>query len=143
MNTCRYSTQKEMRRALLRLSAPCSAQTLPPQPPILFLQSTGAEKLKAEYGQGSYIIGGSAFGWNFITYDGKEPVYYGVTKESFQAAGTGSEKLRAEDVEGPGHMLLEDQLLAGTSTPLMARNLITAELQRAHFDQGKLNAVFT
>ncbi|KAF3441338.1 hypothetical protein FNV43_RR15252 [Rhamnella rubrinervis] len=48
--------------------------------------STGAEKLKAEDGQASYIIGGSAFGWNFITYDGKEPVYYGVTKESFQAA---------------------------------------------------------
>ncbi|KAF3441328.1 hypothetical protein FNV43_RR15242 [Rhamnella rubrinervis] len=103
--------------------------------------STGAEKLKAEDGQGSYIIGGSAFGWNFITYDGKEPVYYGVTKESFQAASTGSEKLRAEDVQGPGHMLLEDLLLAGTSTPLMARNLITAELQRSCFDQVKRNRV--
>ncbi|KAL5565649.1 hypothetical protein UlMin_028813 [Ulmus minor] len=44
-------------------------------------------KLRAEGGEvaGTYIIGGSAFGWNFITYSSKEPVYYGVTKESFRA----------------------------------------------------------
>ncbi|KAF7827599.1 uncharacterized protein G2W53_018763 [Senna tora] len=35
--------------------------------------------------QGTYIVGGSAFGWNFITYSGQEPVYYGVTKEDFRA----------------------------------------------------------
>ena len=43
-----------------------------------------------------------------------------------------SEKLRAED--GQGHILLKDRLLAGTSSPLMARNLCTVELQRSRFD---------
>ncbi|XP_030457258.1 uncharacterized protein LOC115678094 [Syzygium oleosum] len=32
------------------------------------------------------LVGASAFGWNFITFPGNEPVYYGVTKESFRAA---------------------------------------------------------
>ncbi|KDP28642.1 hypothetical protein JCGZ_14413 [Jatropha curcas] len=31
-------------------------------------------------------IGGSAFGWNFITFSGNKSVYYGRTKESFRAA---------------------------------------------------------
>ncbi|KAG6521285.1 hypothetical protein ZIOFF_018401 [Zingiber officinale] len=34
---------------------------------------------------GSYVIGGSKIGWNFLVYLGSEPVYYGVTKESFLA----------------------------------------------------------
>lgn len=37
-------------------------------------------------GDGSQIIGGSAFGWNFITFSGSEPVYSGVTKESFRSS---------------------------------------------------------
>ncbi|KAM7275363.1 hypothetical protein ACFE04_017229 [Oxalis oulophora] len=32
----------------------------------------------------SYIVGGSAFGWNFITYSGNNAVYYGRTKEAFR-----------------------------------------------------------
>ncbi|KZV37106.1 hypothetical protein F511_12741 [Dorcoceras hygrometricum] len=36
--------------------------------------------------QGTYIVGGSAFGWNFVTSGGKKHVYYGRTKESFRAA---------------------------------------------------------
>ncbi|KAK7394778.1 hypothetical protein VNO78_15317 [Psophocarpus tetragonolobus] len=35
--------------------------------------------------QGTYVVGGSAFGWNFITFSGKEPVYYGRTKEQFRS----------------------------------------------------------
>lgn len=35
--------------------------------------------------QGTYIIGGSNFGWNFITYRSSNAVYYGVTKESFRS----------------------------------------------------------
>ena len=31
--------------------------------------------------KGSYIVGGSSLGLNFITHRGSEPVYYGVTKE--------------------------------------------------------------
>ncbi|BFG23340.1 hypothetical protein CerSpe_096140 [Prunus speciosa] len=35
--------------------------------------------------QGSYIVGGSAFGWNFITFSGTKPIYYGVTKEEYRS----------------------------------------------------------
>lgn len=34
---------------------------------------------------GSYIVGGSVFGWNFITFSGSKPVYYGVTKEAYRS----------------------------------------------------------
>lgn len=34
--------------------------------------------------KGTYIVGGSAFGWNFITFHGSAPVYYGKTKEAFR-----------------------------------------------------------
>ncbi|KAK4770327.1 hypothetical protein SAY87_030859 [Trapa incisa] len=39
-------------------------------------------------GNGQSLVGGSAFGWNFVTFpvSGSEPVYYGITKESFRAA---------------------------------------------------------
>ncbi|GFZ06860.1 hypothetical protein Acr_18g0010300 [Actinidia rufa] len=36
--------------------------------------------------QGSHVVGGSAFGWNFITYQGSKAVYYGRTKEMFRSA---------------------------------------------------------
>lgn len=50
--------------------------------------SMGCDKIQGEDKQnsGTYVVGGSAFGWNFITFPGKESVYYGVTKESFRAA---------------------------------------------------------
>ncbi|KAF8017134.1 hypothetical protein BT93_H2357 [Corymbia citriodora subsp. variegata] len=35
---------------------------------------------------GKFIVGASAFGWNFVTLPGNEPVYNGVTKETFRAA---------------------------------------------------------
>ncbi|KAJ4835234.1 hypothetical protein Tsubulata_051031 [Turnera subulata] len=40
-----------------------------------------------EHGEslGKFIVGGSAFGWNFITSHGDKPVYYGRTKESFRS----------------------------------------------------------
>ncbi|OIS95703.1 PREDICTED: uncharacterized protein LOC109235192 [Nicotiana attenuata] len=41
--------------------------------------------------QGSYVVGGSAFGWNFITYTSGHAIYYGRTKESFRAANVKSE----------------------------------------------------
>ncbi|XP_004493028.1 uncharacterized protein [Cicer arietinum] len=34
---------------------------------------------------GTYVIGGSAFGWNFITFPAAHPVYYGRTKEQFRS----------------------------------------------------------
>ncbi|KAH7557645.1 hypothetical protein JRO89_XS11G0195900 [Xanthoceras sorbifolium] len=33
---------------------------------------------------GSYVVGGSVSGWNFITFLGGKPIYYGITKESFR-----------------------------------------------------------
>lgn len=43
--------------------------------------------------QGTYIVGGSAFGWNFITYHGSTSVYYGRTKEAFRAINPKSDVL--------------------------------------------------
>lgn len=46
-----------------------------------------SEKKNDDIGQSreSYIVGGSVFGWNFITFSGSQPVYYGVTRESFRS----------------------------------------------------------
>ncbi|KAK8686605.1 hypothetical protein V6N13_125628 [Hibiscus sabdariffa] len=35
--------------------------------------------------RGSYIVGGSVLGSNFITYGGGETVYYGMTKEMYRS----------------------------------------------------------
>ncbi|KAJ8748856.1 hypothetical protein K2173_013287 [Erythroxylum novogranatense] len=48
----------------------------------LVFESQQAENVQNQ----SYIIGGSAFGWNFITFTGNSSVYYGRSKESFRAA---------------------------------------------------------
>ncbi|KAI3449186.1 hypothetical protein Pfo_005851 [Paulownia fortunei] len=40
--------------------------------------------------EGTYIVGGSAFGWNFITFHGSKAVYYGQTKEAFRATNAKS-----------------------------------------------------
>lgn len=47
----------------------------------------GLQKQPVEDGQtqGTYVVGGSAFGWNFITFSGQDPVYYGRTKEQFRS----------------------------------------------------------
>ncbi|XP_022738515.1 uncharacterized protein LOC111291162 [Durio zibethinus] len=45
--------------------------------------SSSEWKLNDDQFRGSYIVGGSVFGWNFITYGGSKPVYYGLTKESY------------------------------------------------------------
>ncbi|KAM7261006.1 hypothetical protein ACFE04_026481 [Oxalis oulophora] len=49
-----------------------------------------SKKQRTENGQldtlGSYIVGGSAFGWNFITFSGNDAVYYGRTKEAFRSS---------------------------------------------------------
>lgn len=34
---------------------------------------------------GTFVVGGSAFGWNFVTFLGGKPEYYGRTKEMFRA----------------------------------------------------------
>ncbi|KAH7522612.1 hypothetical protein FEM48_Zijuj07G0157100 [Ziziphus jujuba var. spinosa] len=68
---------------------PHDVTTDQPKSNNLFAKPSAApEKLRADDCQvsGSYIVGGSAFGWNFITFTSKDSVYYGVTKESFRAA---------------------------------------------------------
>ncbi|XP_020963004.1 uncharacterized protein LOC107608292 [Arachis ipaensis] len=41
--------------------------------------------LAEEGGQGTYVVGGSPFGWTFITFSGEEAIYYGRTKEQFRS----------------------------------------------------------
>lgn len=36
--------------------------------------------------EGSYTVGGSLSGWNFVTFAGSQPVYYGVKKESYRSS---------------------------------------------------------
>ncbi|XP_050386432.1 uncharacterized protein LOC126802772 [Argentina anserina] len=45
------------------------------------------EKQQAEDGQniGTCVVGGSAFGWNFITFSSMGPLYYGMKNELFRA----------------------------------------------------------
>ncbi|XP_024161176.2 uncharacterized protein LOC112168286 [Rosa chinensis] len=43
------------------------------------------QQAEDEPNKGTYVVGGSAFGWNFITFSTTEPVYYGMTEESFRA----------------------------------------------------------
>ncbi|KAL1217107.1 hypothetical protein V5N11_021446 [Cardamine amara subsp. amara] len=35
---------------------------------------------------GDTVVGGSAFGWNFVTYEGTEPVYAGMSKEDYRSS---------------------------------------------------------
>ncbi|KAH7577904.1 hypothetical protein ACOSP7_001027 [Xanthoceras sorbifolium] len=53
-----------------------------------FQSDVVTEKQQPQDGEAhkSPIVGGSAFGWNFVTFSGTEPVYYGVTKESFRSS---------------------------------------------------------
>lgn len=39
--------------------------------------------------QGTYVVGGSAFGWNFITFPSTKVIYYGRTKEGFRLQNPG------------------------------------------------------
>ncbi|XP_023886924.2 uncharacterized protein LOC111999025 [Quercus suber] len=56
-----------------------SAENKPPTVPF------SSEKTNSGHLKGSYILGNSDFGKNFITYLGSKPVYYGVTKESHRS----------------------------------------------------------
>ena len=75
-------------------SQPLPGETGMKQKPAVFSEnktfqsSSVSKKQQSEDGEapGTYIVGGSAFGWNFITFTGNKPVYYGVTKESFRSA---------------------------------------------------------
>ncbi|KVH97240.1 uncharacterized protein LOC112523048 [Cynara cardunculus var. scolymus] len=72
-----------------------ATETQPP-PPLekerVFIRKASEERptsemLEAATQQGSYIVGGSAFGWNFITYPSSIlAAYYGRGKEEFRAA---------------------------------------------------------
>uniref|UniRef100_A0A1D1YXZ7 Uncharacterized protein n=1 Tax=Anthurium amnicola TaxID=1678845 RepID=A0A1D1YXZ7_9ARAE len=53
-------------------------------PEEIISEARGLEKQLQGY-QGTYIVGGSPMGWNFLVYRGSEPVYYGVTKEAFRS----------------------------------------------------------
>ncbi|KAL5727499.1 hypothetical protein ACHQM5_000688 [Ranunculus cassubicifolius] len=69
------SEEKQVKR-----HSPERAQEKLPELPVDGIDPTSGERVIP----GSYIIGGSNLGWNFITYPGEKAVYYGVTKESRQ-----------------------------------------------------------
>lgn len=57
---------------------------LPKQPSHISAE-TFTSQMKLDDGlkiRGSYVVGGSVYGWKFITWAGSRPNYYGVTKES-------------------------------------------------------------
>ncbi|MCE2056219.1 hypothetical protein HAX54_044283 [Datura stramonium] len=57
-------------------------------------EGDSSQKQQAEdagvQGTGTYVVGGSAFGWNFITYTSGKVTYYGRSKESFRSANVKS-----------------------------------------------------
>ncbi|KAL6565938.1 hypothetical protein OROHE_004993 [Orobanche hederae] len=55
-------------------------------------QNGGPVELSGHLAKGTYIIGGSAFGWNFITFNSNQAVYYGRTREAFRVANAKSTK---------------------------------------------------
>lgn len=46
---------------------------------------TGNTKQQGGLPQGSYVIGGSPIGWNFLMWPGSKAVYYGLTKAEWLA----------------------------------------------------------
>ncbi|KAK3220707.1 hypothetical protein Dsin_014677 [Dipteronia sinensis] len=62
----------------------------PPQPKPTLEESLEEKRqtphFSSEEKRESYIVGGSVSDWNFITFLGGKPVYYGVTKESIQSS---------------------------------------------------------
>ncbi|AQK45730.1 hypothetical protein ZEAMMB73_Zm00001d026152 [Zea mays] len=46
---------------------------------------TGFTKRQGGLPQGSYVIGGSPIGWNFLVWPGSKAVYYGLTKAEWLA----------------------------------------------------------
>ncbi|XP_011048725.1 PREDICTED: uncharacterized protein LOC105142677 isoform X2 [Populus euphratica] len=55
------------------------------QQPSHISAETFTSRMKLDDGlkiRGSYVVGGSVYGWKFITWAGSRPNYYGVTKES-------------------------------------------------------------
>ncbi|KAI5564553.1 hypothetical protein BDE02_14G067000 [Populus trichocarpa] len=56
------------------------------QPGQVFAKPSEKQQAEHSENQGTHIVGGSAFGWNFITFPGSKPNYYGRTKELFRAA---------------------------------------------------------
>lgn len=58
------------------------------------------EKFEDEDPQGTYIVGGSISGWNFITYGNRRPpLYYGVTKDLWRFSHNKSENENMRSIE--------------------------------------------
>lgn len=85
-----------------------------PQPELIPEKSAENKTLSPDFstdngqGHGSYIVGGAVFGWNFITFGGSKPVYYGRTKESYQRS---QEKLENGDLPIPTLESSHDNML--------------------------------
>ncbi|CAA0830686.1 Unknown protein [Striga hermonthica] len=68
-----------------------------PKPAVSSAQNGTPIQLSGHKAQGTYIVGGSAFGWNFITFNSNRAAYYGRTKEDFRAANVKPPEVRSTD----------------------------------------------
>ncbi|XP_014496801.1 uncharacterized protein LOC106758386 isoform X1 [Vigna radiata var. radiata] len=73
--------QLKLRPSGIKLTPPSVPSGIKLTPPSV----SGSQKLFRDGLPETYIVGGSIFGWNFITFMGKQPVYYGKTKEEHRA----------------------------------------------------------
>lgn len=76
-----WGTEKDGKVAELLQHKQPSEQPAESKTPAYF---NSQRKLDDGQSRKSYIVGGSVFGWNFITFGGSRPVYYGRTKESYR-----------------------------------------------------------
>lgn len=79
-SSCRHEDRKKLALLQPKQSLDESMEKKPQTSP------SSSDKALDDIGQlrESYIVGGSAIGWNFITFSGSKQVYYGVSKESFR-----------------------------------------------------------
>ncbi|KAI3888019.1 hypothetical protein MKW92_029267 [Papaver armeniacum] len=63
-----------------------AAQPQPDQIPQKVSEPNSNNVVQDVVFEGTYVVGGSNFGWNFIMHPGGKPVYYGVTRESRKLA---------------------------------------------------------
>lgn len=70
---------------------PPPTTTKPPEDKVVPPRNPAQWHYAEANAKGTYRVGGSAFGWNFIYYPGGTAVYYGRTKESFRSANPKSQ----------------------------------------------------
>ncbi|OMO95924.1 hypothetical protein CCACVL1_05169 [Corchorus capsularis] len=82
-NVSEQQCQEGKKEAKLLKTEHCVENPNPAGIKLPIPSSSSEQKLNDGEFRGSYVIGGSVFGLNFITYRGSKPVYYGPSKDSY------------------------------------------------------------